>query len=86
MYQILLAYNIHKNKGTLVFHFLFYLKHIKDMECKSIWDVTSTCSNPCTAPVGNTEDDMASLLSESAAIPPAGHYQFLSEKQAFPYF
>ena len=63
MYQILLAYNIHKNKRTLVFHFLFYLKNIKDMESKSTSGVSSTCSNPCTTPVGNTVDDMAYLCS-----------------------
>ena len=58
-----------KNKGTLVFYFevifLFYLKHIRDMEFKSISDLTATCSNICTAPVWHTGDE-----SESAAIPP----------------
>ena len=38
---------------------LFYLKHIKDMEPKTILGVTSTCSNTCTIPVGHTGDDAA---------------------------
>ena len=46
-------------------YFLFYLKHIRDMEFKSISDLTATCSNICTAPVWHTGDE-----SESAAIPP----------------
>ena len=34
-----------KNKGPLVFHFLFYQMHIIDMRSKSISGVTSTCYN-----------------------------------------
>ena len=47
-----------KNKGTLVFQ-KYYLKHIADMESKTISDVTSICSNTCTTPVGHTGDDIA---------------------------
>ena len=54
-----------KNKGTLVFHFLFYPKHIKDMEFKSLSGLTSTSRNPCTTPVGHTEDDTAHLCSRN---------------------
>ena len=43
-----------ENKRTLVFHFLFYIKHIKYMESKSIWGVITTCINTCMTPVGHT--------------------------------
>ena len=54
-----------KNKGTLGFYFLSYLKHIKDMESKSIWEVTSTYRNPCTTPTGHTKDNMVYLCSQN---------------------
>ena len=53
------------NKGTLLFHFLFYLKHIKDIESKSTSGVTATCRNPCTTPAWYSEDDMAYLCSRN---------------------
>ena len=57
--------NISRNKikGTLMFHVLFYLKHIKDIESKSIWGVAFTCSNPCMTLAGHTEDGKAYLCS-----------------------
>ena len=63
-----------KNKGILGFHFLFYLKHIKYMESKSILEVTSTYRNLYTTPVGHTIDDMAYLC-------PRNLLQFLFEVQ-----
>ena len=47
---------ITKHKGTHIFHFLFYLKHIKDMESNSIWVVISTCSDTYMSPVRQTRD------------------------------
>ena len=76
--------DIHRTKiyGTLVFH--FYLKHIK--EPKSISDVTSTRSNPCSTPSGHSEGDMAYLCSQSAAIPHEVQHQVPGEIQGFPSF
>ena len=54
-----------KNKGTLVFHFLFYQMHIIGMRSKSISGVASSCHIPCTTPVGHTKDNMAYLYSRN---------------------
>ena len=51
------------------------------MESKSISGVTSTCSNPCTTPVGHTEDDMAYLCSQNPEV----QHQSPGDIQAFPY-
>ena len=53
-----------ETKGTLVFYFILPKAHYK-----AISGVTSSCSNPSTTLVVHTEDDIVSLLSESAAIP-----------------
>ena len=65
--------------GTLVFHFSFYLNHIKGTEPKSISGVTSTCSNSCLTPSGHSEGDMAYLCSQSAAIPHEVQTKFLEK-------
>ena len=37
----------------------FHLKHIQDMESKSIWHVTSSCNNTCMTPVRHIGHDTA---------------------------
>ena len=60
-------HNIHvePKTGTLVFKFLFDLKHKKDMESRSISGVTPTCRNPCRSPVRHSCDDMTYLYSQN---------------------
>ena len=48
---------------------LFCLKHIKDMEPKSISDVTSTRSNPCSTPSGHSEGDMTYYVCSLNLLP-----------------
>ena len=50
-------------KHLNVFHFSFYLKHIKDMESRSISGVSSTCRNPCRSPFRHSKEDMAYICN-----------------------
>ena len=51
-----------KNKGILGFHFLFYLKHIKDMESKDFIGSDLHVQKPI---VGHTKNNLAYLCSQN---------------------